>query len=779
MKRIQKGLHILLLIVLLIPIMAPSLAMARNVEDAINVNGDDDRSVSQEVLNAVGQKGTNIPQGIPEGSAIIAYEGLLTKTFIEENACTISDNGPKIIEDAKPSEEAGKSLSGKVLGIVTSIIAAPIKLIADILFSTECASYGNKSANFSVVSQITNITKPLNLTNNAVVMKLTSIMQSLAYVVAIGLIVFYGVMYTTGYQNLNPVSFGIRVFFSLMFVYYLPYLIQDVLNINNIIVHNLNNITMTFDGSNGSASSTFAKAIHDFATALTGEDFLKNLLMLVIVIAMLYFSIAPLLKIIMWWYMRLLRIFFYSIIGPIIVVFMALPQTASMAVKWVRNMVGEIFSQLFMVLGTVMVSYILVNMKPFAEMVDLGWLGQIVLVYACIYFLASAADVSKEFIGGINAGDAGGAVKQLGKNAKFVGGQATNSGKATYAGMRGKEMGGKGANQIGAKIGQKVGGGVRKVGSKSPQVHAMRHAKNTAKEMNAARKAKGEARKAEYSKQGQHKLDTFVSYHTKGKATSTSMRQKARGDAATNNKFAEASGRNQERELNKFVGPNLESNDELKNRNKSGSGGPPDGPPPGGGGGPSGPPDPPGGGASSGGGDEGPMQHTNIQDFLNNRERVNQDGPVYDQLHKQGGNTNRQNKKQEASEQRKEDNQTRSKGLENKHFGNTNYTPSQRTVAYKNKKQSHLLRKKQRQNMQTPTFSERGLPKSRVTGEFEGRSDMRQQAINEKVDQNAKKEGYKPQEKPKQMSQEQQDVAVKKSIERHKKKINKRPPEIA
>jgi hypothetical protein len=406
---------------------------------------------------------------------IIAYEGLFTPSYLKDGyTCT----EPVDESQFKKGETNGDPTQGKVAKMFTDLISGVAKSVTDVMFGSDCP--GIENGGLSVIAEILNITSPLNLTQNYIIMKLVALTQSLAYVLAFVLIIAYGIMYTTGYENMDPVKFGIRMFFALILVNYLPYLMQDILNINNIIVHYISNIEVTFAGG-GTSSTVFAGAIKNWIDSMT-ESLMTNLLTLILLIVMIYLALQPIIKILVWWYTRMLKIFFHAIIGPIMVVMMALPQTSAMATKWLKDFIGETFSQVFMVLAMAMMAFIVGNMADFAHLTNLGWLGTLLVMYAAISFLAEVPSLSSSMIGGIGglnanklAGDVARVPKKLGKVAKGAGNSVKNAGGGMMDTARNgiaKKTGGesvssmqsiKSAKGLSGKLGAVAGAGAAKI----------------------------------------------------------------------------------------------------------------------------------------------------------------------------------------------------------------------------------------------------------------------------------------------------------------------------
>jgi len=278
------------------------------------------------------------------------------------------------------------------------------------LFGTDCE--GN---DLSVVAQFLNISRTLNITDNPYIMSLVHITQQIAFTFTIVIIAFFALMFTTGYQNMDPVKFAIRLFFCILVVNYLPWLMQDVLNLNNVLVYNLSNLQFKFDKIDGNTSEilmgTFTALFHSL---FTGESIGKSLLLLILAFIMAIIALVPMLRIITWWYLRLLRIFLGAIVGPFMVMLGALPNTMDKTQKWMQSFINEVFSQLFMALALLMVSVIIGNIGDFGETIGVSWFGRAMLVYASIFFLAEVPSFSKGLIGaGFNGGDEKGIAKNF------------------------------------------------------------------------------------------------------------------------------------------------------------------------------------------------------------------------------------------------------------------------------------------------------------------------------------------------------------------------------
>lgn len=308
----------------------------------------------------------------------------------------------------------------------------------------------------SVVSQFLNISRPLNITDNQYVIKLVNITQQIAFTMTIVIIAFYSFMYTTGYQNMDPVKFGIRLFLCLIAVDYLPWLMQDILNLNNVIVYHVSTLQFTFSNSvQGNTTDILMGSFSALFTNLSSGNMVSTLLLVILIIIMAILALAPMLKIIMWWYVRLLNLFLAAIVGPILMMLAALPQTADTAKKWVTKFIGSTFEQVFMALALVLVAIIIGNIGDFGKTIGVGWFGKVVLVYSAIYFLSDVPSFADKFLGGFGGKDYS---KGFGKAAKNTYNRTKSfaTGAVLGAGATALALSGKSAKNFATKQG--IGG---------------------------------------------------------------------------------------------------------------------------------------------------------------------------------------------------------------------------------------------------------------------------------------------------------------------------------
>jgi hypothetical protein len=336
---------------------------------------------------------------VPAFAANVTSPGLFTDATTDPlQACdpakaAMIENDYNTADPSKPDTtnitETNPSFGTKILsGAGSDALKPTTKLF------TDCTQ------EFSISRNFLKITSPINITDNAVVMRLVSITRIIAFAIALVLIVIFGLMFTGGVVGLDPAKFLIRLMFVFLSVYYSPYLMQDVLNLNNILVSSLSNISWR----GGEPVNTALAIMTAFGQLWTKYMAIPGmgLIIVVMLLIILFYSIKPMIEIIVWWYKRLISVFFLCIIGPIFIVFIALPVTAGLGTKWIRQFAGEVFQQLFMVLALSLFAGMLQNIASITKALDIGWLGTFILIYAMFHFLAEVPKISKDLIGGAN-----------------------------------------------------------------------------------------------------------------------------------------------------------------------------------------------------------------------------------------------------------------------------------------------------------------------------------------------------------------------------------------
>lgn len=402
----------------------------------------------------------NIKTFAEEKVNYITTEGLFTRAQDSSYKC---EDLKAAYDEANPKESTAVGTPNETESEDTGLISKyfnearmDMGTAAADLMSPQCDPEG-----FNAGDEFIKVMTPVNITNNLIVMKTIDLTQKIAFLGAIILIVVFAIMYTTGTQvKTNPLQFGIRLFFAMLGVYYLPELMQDVLNLNNVLVNGISSIKWNFVGETFASSLSHSSTVIMFyigVMAIAMKFFLYGggILVGIVMLIILYFVIKPVIQIILWWYTRMLMLFFLAIVGPFMVMMLALPQTARMATKWITGFVGTVFEQTFMAIGFFFFSHMVVNIGTFNEMVGIGIIGDIFVVIAMMHFLAGIPRLTRDLIGGIsNPGDgaadaiAGATAAMTQKGIKSV------SGKAAEVGKTGVKLADKG---LGKTLGHSIG----------------------------------------------------------------------------------------------------------------------------------------------------------------------------------------------------------------------------------------------------------------------------------------------------------------------------------
>jgi len=334
----------------------------------------------------------------------VVGQGLFTKSDIKiDDTCYDKDQlGDKTFtkEDAKKAivgdaTEGENQEGGKGGNLLSKMMNGIVKGFESI-FAVDCT-------NSNFIGDLAKITTPVNLTNNPVIMSLMGVTQWIALGSSVIFISVFGIMYSLGFEKIDPIKFGIRIFVAMLATYFLPYLIQDVININNMLVHYIS--TMPIAGNTGMALATMfsyiiGKVAVSILGATVGSGGSLGLVAAGVIIGLIVYLIVQILRIIIWWYMRMLMIFVLSVLGPFFVMMMALPQTAKMSKTWTKALIGEIFQQLVFTLGLYFFISLFLNISLFQSAVDIGPFGKMFLFYAGMLFLVKMPELSKGLIGG-------------------------------------------------------------------------------------------------------------------------------------------------------------------------------------------------------------------------------------------------------------------------------------------------------------------------------------------------------------------------------------------
>ncbi|WP_336770294.1 hypothetical protein [Bacillus bombysepticus] len=351
------------------------------------------------------------------GYKIIGYEGLITSSYIRKMDCVDTEKSKK--DEKKDEKKEGEKASDNDYAVgqgkkakteesgyfskyLTEVFVDVVGLAIDFFFKPDCKDAADAFV-MNIGKEMGKLGEPVNVTNNYIIMKLTGIMQYLAYGLSVIFTVIYGILYMLQKSEISPVKFFLRLGFVAVGIYFAPYVLQDILNLNNILVYNVSQINVTFDGGKETVVTAIPGAIYAFMSG-TKEVINGNLLVGIVMLLMIIYALKPLFDIAMWWYTRLFKIFFYTVVSPLLIMLMALPQTSGNAKKALKDFIGETFAQFFVVLGMGMISMILVNILDMKYMIDLSDVGTMIFIFVALNFMADLPRMAQNIVGGISGG---------------------------------------------------------------------------------------------------------------------------------------------------------------------------------------------------------------------------------------------------------------------------------------------------------------------------------------------------------------------------------------
>ncbi|WP_456363817.1 hypothetical protein [Priestia aryabhattai] len=280
----------------------------------------------------------------------------------------------------------------------SSLVSDALDGLVDLASGTICAV--DEKAGIGLFSQIYIFSEPVNVTYISGLMAVTGIVQWVALTLMVFGILYYGYQITLGKIDIDPFKFSFRYLISMFLVYYAPYFVQDILNLNNKIVDTIANASIPITGNvSASAASIIPMAFFGFiasAKDFGGEGWLAMLVMLVVIIL----TFVPLLKLVVWWYLRLFKIYLYTVMSPLMFASLAIENTSDTGNGFLKNYVQEVFSQLFVVLAVYVVGAFIAQLPVLAQSTSMGVVGLGIALYAALSFLHEVPNFATGMISG-------------------------------------------------------------------------------------------------------------------------------------------------------------------------------------------------------------------------------------------------------------------------------------------------------------------------------------------------------------------------------------------
>lgn len=273
---------------------------------------------------------------------------------------------------------------------------------------------GTGGMSFGIFNQIGVFSLLVNVTNVNPVMFLTSILQSVSMLLLVFFLLYQVVGLLRGKRGVREDSVvkGILRFgVAMVLVYYAPALMQDILSLNNKLVHIIGEqeIAVNFGDDKVKMPIKFA-AIGSFAIFLrllmaalfsvgAGGSILIFLgaatvvAVILIMFAMIALVLFPILKIVIWWYTRVFKLFVFTILSPLFLMTFSLPETTGYGKRFVVNFTKTSFEQFFVMIGFAMLLVFFSELPKIAIHMNLGFVGIGLGLYAGLTFISQLPDI--------------------------------------------------------------------------------------------------------------------------------------------------------------------------------------------------------------------------------------------------------------------------------------------------------------------------------------------------------------------------------------------------
>lgn len=334
------------------------------------------------------------------------YERATTTCDDEAFQPTESDEFKKLanIKEGKKSGGGGdegitEMIKNMSVNMIETISAFFIKIMKG-FFNLGCSEDGG----LGVTAQLFVVTKPVNVTLMQGVMGVTAAIQWISLGLGMLMIAYYGVTLSTGIQQTSPMVFAIRMFLAFIGVWLAPYLVQDILSINNFIVHTLMTMSTGVEGTGASTyEAAFISTIQRMFLSFLDLGLYGVAVILFALIAVI-FGMFPLFKLVLWWYTRWFRLMLYTVISPLMFLSVGLRETSRTASGFIHSLVSDVFSQTIVVIGVMLVTNMMPSMVSVLKTYNLGVIGVAIALYAMLTFLATVPEMASSLIKGDASG---------------------------------------------------------------------------------------------------------------------------------------------------------------------------------------------------------------------------------------------------------------------------------------------------------------------------------------------------------------------------------------
>ncbi|MED2737519.1 hypothetical protein [Bacillus toyonensis] len=301
---------------------------------------------------------------------------------------------------AQTQKEEGVLNSGMFNEIITGFFSQLFKdTVGALIGGSTCAG---DSTGLGLMTQAYVFSETVNVTNIAGLMSVTGMIQWLALTLMVFGVLYYSYQILSGQVEIDPFKFGFRYLMTMILVYYAPYFVQDILNINNKIVYALSSVKVPIaNGVTASIDAILPMSFVGFvesasSTGGTAATFFTILVLFIVVI----FTLVPFIKTIVWWYVRMFKLFIYTAISPLMFATLATDKTEATGHSFIKNLFQEIFSQLFVIIALFATGVFIAQLPILAKTTGIGVVGLGIALYAALNFLHQVPSLATEMIQG-------------------------------------------------------------------------------------------------------------------------------------------------------------------------------------------------------------------------------------------------------------------------------------------------------------------------------------------------------------------------------------------
>lgn len=293
----------------------------------------------------------------------------------------------------------GEDEPGWVITALTDMVMALLTGLIGFVSGQICDA--TSSVGLGFIAQLYIFAKPINVTTSPGLMSVTGIVQWICLISIIFGILYYGYKYLTANQMefVDPIKMVFRFFLAMLLVYWAPFFLQDIININNILVNAISSFDVTMGTGSATVQAVIPMAFASFVENSIGDASWMGLIEALVILIVIILCFIPLANLIVWWYIRLIKIFIYTAISPIF--FAQFCIGGKKPFDFIMNFTREVFSQFFVVVGIYVIGTFIGEIPTLlTKEMGAGVLGMGIALYAALSFIKELPDMAGDLFDG-------------------------------------------------------------------------------------------------------------------------------------------------------------------------------------------------------------------------------------------------------------------------------------------------------------------------------------------------------------------------------------------